>query len=145
MFWRKKKQTQSQLPNLPVAQPCNHKWEDFDWYIDFNINGKNLDYTIYEPYVCIHCKQRKDIILEGPRSSTFDSNKAAWDKLEKLKLRYPEIKDRAIVEDEIHDAQLVDREYIKIAKWLQGTHVPPDKIVLKIEKTSDTSTNICDN
>lgn len=141
MFGRKKKSTQSQLPNQPVVLPCNHKWEDFDWYINFSVNGKTLEYAIFEPYVCIHCKERKDVILEGTTSITASSNEAAWSELEKIKSRYPKIKDRAIVEDEINDAQLVDREYIRIAKWLQGTHVPPDKIVLKIERENDTSTN----
>lgn len=103
----------------PVKPPCNHKWKDFDWYLTYDIIGRSLKYQIYEPYVCIHCKKRKDISLESGTATT-SSYKDALETLNIIKERYPKIKDRAIVEDEINDAQLVDREYLKYASMVMG-------------------------
>lgn len=131
---RKSKRHNTSIPEPVSPLPCEHKWKDFDWYLIYNIDGRLLDYTIYEPYVCIHCKERKDIALEH-KNIYFDSNKAAYIYIETLNEQYPNIKSRAIVEDEINDAQLVDREYLKIAEWLHGstTSPPSNNTQLKLE------------
>lgn len=119
MFFKKKKQN---LP--PTKPPCNHKWKDFDWYQEttFNIKreGDERGYSeveIYEPYVCIHCKERKNRLLDTfitPFGSAQACDKWAEDYINKS---YPnKIKARAYVEDAIADFQLVDRDYLRAAE-----------------------------
>lgn len=111
-------------PVLPPPKKCDHKWADIRvgddecWYIDYNANDCSLEYTIYEPYVCIHCKKRKDVILEGPRCISFSGNEGVWEELNSIRKKYPQIKDRAVVEDAINDLQLVDRSYIDAARYV---------------------------
>ena len=52
------------------------------------------------------------------------SNQEAWELLDDVRKKYPKIKDRAFVEDEINDMQLVDREYIKYASMVLGSRLP---------------------
>lgn len=116
MFWKRNKPTDNAEP---VKHKCDHKWKDFDWYMDFTIEGKALKYKICEPYVCIHCKLRKDIVLEQ-YTIWASSNASAWEQVEELRQKYPKIKGRAIIEDEINDTQLIDREYLKYATMFMG-------------------------
>jgi len=113
---------------ISIVKACEHKWKDFDWYLPTNIEKISqykyvLRYSMVEPYVCIHCHERKNITLESS-SITFAGQDAYRDLnkfIESLTQRYPKIKDRAVVEDAVNDEQLVDREYIRIAEWLRGT------------------------
>ena len=112
-----------QKPNLwikPMKHPsaCQHKWKDFKWYIDAKWNSDCFrgKIRIIEPYVCIFCKERKEIVLleEGFKSSvSFDK------RVKELKIKYDEyLENRVIIEDQINDFQLVDREYLEIARKL---------------------------
>lgn len=59
----KNKNKNENLPSTPP--PCKHKWKDFPWYIDSALfDNTKLHIRIIEPYVCIYCKKRKDIILK---------------------------------------------------------------------------------
>lgn len=114
-FWNKKKKT---LP--PSPSPCRHKWMDFPWYYEakYMRDTKFFHAKIIEPYVCIHCKERKNIILK--EISSYISLKDANDVIESWQKTYKDkIQDKAIVEDMINDMQLVDREYLAIAHSLQ--------------------------
>lgn len=119
----RRKQKENTPPQIPPPKECNHKWKDFDWYIDFKIYQHTLNYTIYEPYVCIHCKERKDVALERENVKGFNSNKEALEYVGSIINKYPKIKDRAIIEDEIHDTQLIDREYLKYAAIVMGVKI----------------------
>lgn len=114
-FWNKKKKT------APVAPtPCRHKWMDFPWYYEakYMKDTKFFRAKIIEPYVCIHCKERKNIVLK--EISSYISLKDANDVIESWQKTYKDkIQDKAIVEDMINDMQLVDREYLAIAHSLQ--------------------------
>ena len=113
-FWDKKKKT------LPPP-PCRHKWMDFPWYYEAKYikDTKFFNAKIIEPYVCIHCKERKNIVLK--EISTYISIKNATDVIESWKQTYKDkMQDKAIVEDMINDMQLVDREYLAIAHSLQN-------------------------
>ena len=111
-------------PQPPIRE-CDHKWTDIKidgdecWYIDFTIDGRNIDYSIYEPYVCIHCKKRKDVCIESEVYHE-DSNKSAWKRYRDIRELYPQIKERAVVEDAVNDLQLVDRDYLRIAANVMG-------------------------
>lgn len=114
LFRKKKSETTVQF----VPPECRHKYRDFDWYIDERwmydeYRRKIYDVRVIEPYVCIHCKKRIDKVL-------FRDNyllKAEHDALiERLRSEHSQIKPQEVVEDQIADMQLVDREYLEIAQ-----------------------------
>ena len=96
---------------------CNHKWKDFSWYITVEDKVTRSCVRVYEPYVCIHCKERRDeVIFE--RWYTWDNERDA--SIKALQKKYSQIKPIIEVNDEIADFQLVDREYLAIAGVLQN-------------------------
>ncbi len=112
-------------PESPPKKVCDHKWTDIQdengdcWYMEYDVNDRTFSYAIYQPYVCIHCKARKDILLEN-RVITCKRNSEAFEKLDEVKKQYPQIRPRAIVEDKINDFQLVDRDYLHYASLVIG-------------------------
>ena len=117
----------------PTEQPkCVHKWRDFDWYLEFDSSKKNrFKYTIIEPYVCIHCGARKNVTLESG-TMCLDDGDTTSSVLEDFNDQYPRIKPKAIVEDEINDSILVDREYLRIADYLSGRGRLDSTVQLKL-------------
>lgn len=108
---------------LPAAKPiidteiiCNHKWKDFKWYYDatYYRDTKRFECTIYEPYVCIYCKQRKDVKLEelSKIDITFEDAQKEIDYIKEKYYDYLGLK--AVIEDEINDFVMVDRDFLKI-------------------------------
>lgn len=103
LFNRKKKE-------LVVEKPKHkHIWKDMPWYMEVRYSStyQTAGYDIIEPYVCITCGERKDITLESH----------SWDHItiqEREKI-FSEVRDRykkylqpeAVVEDMIHNIQLV--------------------------------------
>ena len=112
MFFNRKKNKNKNPPSPP---PCNHKWKDFPWYINSTLfdNSKFL-IEIIEPYVCIYCKKRKNIVLE--KITRLNITRSRADELIcELEEKYKDhIKDEAIVNDMINDMILVDREYLRL-------------------------------
>ena len=104
--------------NEPMV--CNHKWKDFPWYVVLD-KGYEIDrYTIrvYEPYVCVKCKKRRDEYLYGWE---FDSERKFKQKVEEIKTAHADkIMDRLLLEDMIKDEQLIDREYLKVVEALEN-------------------------
>lgn len=95
---------------------CNHKWKDFPWYItiyDGYVNGYyRFTCKVTEPYVCVKCKEVREIDLVVNR---YTSSKERQEYVEKLLEQYPnKIKPAVEVKDMIADEVLVDREYLKI-------------------------------
>jgi len=100
---------------------CNHKWKDFSWYITIEKEGSFFKETyivrVYEPYVCIHCKERRDeVIFERIFKYDTDMRNCVKD----LQERYSQIKPIIEVNDEIADFQFVDRHYLAIAGVLSN-------------------------
>lgn len=96
---------------------CNHKWKDFSWYITVEDKITKSCVRVYEPYVCIHCKERKDeVIFERIFQYNFDVENY----VKNLQKKYPQIKPIIEVNDEIADFQFVDRQYLAIAGVLQN-------------------------
>lgn len=109
----------SKVKEVPKPAPCRHKWKDFPWYYEatYQTQCKMLHAKIVEPYVCIHCKERKDVILRD--YSTTCSYEQAEGIIDGWKETYKDrMIDRVFVEDMIADMQLVDREYLAIAESL---------------------------
>ena len=110
-FWNRKKKQPA-----PVEYKCNHKWRDFPWYVSamYYEDTRKFELKIVEPYVCVHCKERKDVVLHEVTRAGY-----SWDDalelLEDCDKKYGEYcEPRPIVEDMIHDMQLVDRQYLEI-------------------------------
>ena len=100
----------------PSPKHCNHKWKDFKWYIEatYYSSDNSFNIKIIEPYVCIYCKERKNIILREIKA-THCSKAEADNTYNNLLKRYEKnIEDRAIIEDKINDMTLVDREYLEL-------------------------------
>ena len=110
-------------PKLIDPPPCKHKWQDFPWiftYVYDTRPGGGLYITITEPYVCIYCKKRKNVVLLEETYHGIGKKEMLQiirDKQEEYK---DHIKPEAIVEDMINDFQLVDREWLKIAYALRN-------------------------
>lgn len=108
MNWFKKKEP----PSPPV---CDHKWQDFPWYVNgvYDERKHTQETVVIEPYVCVHCGERKDVVLyHNTRSATsFDEASKIYNKI--CDEYAGHIENRAIVEDMISDMQLVDRDYLK--------------------------------
>ena len=126
MWLFNKRKENSKTAIKPVERVCDHKYKDFDWYSEgrYDVDSKTFTATIYEPYVCIHCGDRKDVILDETCRYPV-SVKEAEAIYEEFKNIYKDrLKEKAYVEDEIHDMTLVDRSYIDIYMSL---HNPSNK------------------
>lgn len=125
-MWPFKKKEETKPVQAPSKKPCEHKYKDFDWYAraEYDIDTHEFVARIYEPYVCIHCGHRKDIVLDEISSPIY-TIKEARERYAQFQEPYlDKLKDRAYVEDKIHDMILVDRSYIDIYMAL---HNPVDK------------------
>lgn len=116
----KRKEKVKEIPAVPEYH-CSHRWKDFDWYIEgtWQSDSNFMSMRIIEPYVCIHCKERKNVTLQEATRIGIRSLSEALDEAGKWTELFGErIKEQAIVEDEIHDFQLVDRAALEIARRL---------------------------
>lgn len=115
---------------ITTKTECEHKFQDFPWYIESNIitgnyqNQNRLTYRIIEPYVCIYCGKRQDVVLEQREISGYSksSMQAILDKVQET--YYERIKPKPIVEDMINDLKMVDVEHLKWYHYLAGTKDP---------------------
>lgn len=120
-LFKRKKKGEEQPVEIYKPKTCQHKWRDFPWFIEYGrrVNGYSYKYfvTVYEPYVCIYCKERKNVPLENFESSNYTSIETEKRRFENEYKDY--IKPRAVVEDMINDMQLVDRQWLKIVDKLK--------------------------
>lgn len=119
---KKKKVNPEYIPPAAPKRECNHKYKDFAWYASGTYDVATKTYTgqIYEPYVCIYCGHRKDILLEDTccHPLSYEEAKKTHDQFQEPYEK--QLKARAFVEDEINDMILVDREYLNIYMMLHG-------------------------
>lgn len=109
-FFRKK--------NKPSV--CNHKWKDFPWYPVYGQDRSTWKYyfRIYEPYVCIKCKERQDKLLLSVTTDSLEERDRA---LREYKQKYKDkMLDLVEVEDMVQDEILVDREYLKLLEQFEN-------------------------
>ena len=115
-------------PKLIEPPPCKHKYQDFPLYVTSEYDGNRVTITVHEPYICIYCKDRKDISLERTILRGVSRNKADMELDAKIKELGDRCKPLWEVEDMIHDFQLVDREWLELAKFVrtgQKSHEKP--------------------
>ena len=111
-FNRKSKKIEEAKPKV-----CRHQWKDFPWYYKatYFTAQQTLKAKIIEPYVCIHCKERKDVILK--EINTQISYEDAKKQIDTWRNDYKDyMMDETIINDMIADMQLVDREYLALAE-----------------------------
>lgn len=116
------------------AVVCLHKYKDFPWYIEvsrYENDSGNYRYKVdvVEPYVCVHCGRRQDIVLF--RSSGIYSKSEADNIAEKFREKYAgHIQDRAIVEDMVNDTILVDQQYLRFHDMVKNGKIELPKLEL---------------
>ena len=119
MFWKKKKQEQAQAHDEIIQEllkpPCQraggqHKWRDFPAYINYD----SYSVSVCEPYVCIYCGERKNVALERVTWNGGVKRGELQREIERMQTEYKDlVRPKAIVEDMVNDAILVDRETLK--------------------------------
>ena len=125
-WFNRKSKVEEVKPQKPV---CNHKYKDFPWYYEarYNTSTRELTFKVWEPFVCIHCKERINRLLYE-RNSHYKTYEEADNYVTQFREKYADrMEEEVIVEDMIADMQLVDREYLLIAETL--LKVPADKLL----------------
>ena len=110
-FWKKKKPVE-EPKSIPLE--CHHKYRDFPWYIEsvYNQTYKEYKVEIIEPYVCVFCGKRNNVTLCS--IERYGTRKEAAEVIEAMQQTYGDnIRPRAFIENDIHDMQLVDRDYLR--------------------------------
>lgn len=125
-WFNRKSKVEEVKPQKPV---CNHKYKDFPWFYEarYNTSTRELDFKVWEPFVCIHCKERINKLLYE-RNSHYKTYEEADDYVTQFREKYADrMEEEVVVEDMIADMQLVDRDYLLIAETL--LKVPADKLL----------------
>jgi len=125
-WFNRKPKVEEVKPQKPV---CNHKYKDFPWFYEarYNTSTRNLVFKVWEPFVCIHCKERINKLLYE-RNSHYKTYEEADDYVTQFREKYADrMEEEVVVEDMIADMQLVDRDYLLIAETL--LKVPADKLL----------------
>ena len=125
-WFNRKSKVEEVKPQKPV---CNHKYKDFPWFYEarYNTSTRELTFKVWEPFVCIHCKERINRLLYE-RNSHYKSYEEADDYVTQFREKYADrMEEEVVVEDMIADMQLVDRDYLLIAETL--LKVPADKLL----------------
>ena len=128
-FNRSKKETLKEyIPSPSQPKKCEHKFQDFPWYLEGEEGGHGgwdtwYHLTIKEPYVCIYCGERQDKVLW--KITRYGDHKEALESLDEINEKFKDqIKHRAEIEDMINDMKLVDPQYLQYYHMLQGTKDP---------------------
>ena len=125
-WFNRKSKVEEVKPQKPV---CNHKYKDFPWFYEarYNTSTRELVFKVWEPFVCIHCKERINRLLYE-RNSYYKTYEEADDYVTQFREKYADrMEEEVVVEDMIADMQLVDRDYLLIAETL--LKVPADKLL----------------
>lgn len=121
LFRRKPKDKPELILEPP---PCPHTFKDFPWYMTSSWNEKGkfeLVLKLMEPYVCVHCGERKDIQLVTTTINNIKLNQVKDAEKEFLQeFGNGEVRPISVVEDMIHDAIFVDREKLSIVNKIRG-------------------------
>jgi len=122
---------------------CKHKYKDFPWFISLERDERSIleryRLKVVEPYVCLLCKKRTDVVLSCVANVDMDNMN---DKIKELKDRYKgKIEERAIVEDMVSDCQLVDKSFLESYEYSQKVTEDIMKSLHEDKSTSDGSNN----
>lgn len=136
-WFRKKKQVEPALPPvITKIDPCEafgHVWQDFSPYMAHCWNEYGIStIKIIEPYVCLRCHKRKDVELQSVGRYNID-NKSFRNLIGDVYDLYKDIiKPKAIVEDMINDAILVDKDKLNAYKRAHGMATETEKFELRV-------------
>ena len=120
------------IPEVAPKPSCVHKWRDCDyWYMEYAADVSTFRYKIFEPYVCIYCKERNDKQLQNGEEP-ITSERSANDIIQEFFEKFPALCHRAIVEDAVNDMIMVDREHLQMVDVLHGNAPIDDKITLRL-------------
>ena len=122
---------------------CKHKYKDFPWFIALERDERSIleryRLKVVEPYVCLLCKKRTDVVLSCVVNVDMDNMN---DKIKELKDRYKgKIEERAIVEDMVSDCQLVDKSFLESYEYSQKVTADIMKSMHEDKHTSGSSNN----
>ena len=123
LFNRKKKNAFDTLANVPHE----HVWKDFPWYMVTDYSGVNqtAEYSVIEPYVCLTCGERKNVILDHTAWSHIKSDDREEEFAAVRKELGDKLKPRAVVEDMINDTVLVKNpNYVAMLEKIHGLPHP---------------------
>lgn len=121
-MFKKFKKEQQEEP-IEVKTPCElfgHNWRDFPAYIVYDYTNGDYQIEIKEPYVCTICHTRNDVVLyEQSGSSNYKDFTKIFGNIKKENEEI--LKPKAIVNDMVNDAIMVDR--LKLECW-DKLHIP---------------------
>lgn len=110
-FFGKNKRPIESDPILPPEKKCNHKFQDFPWFLTWDLQYNKYIIKVIEPYVCIFCGERQNKVLSSYTGTNYKEGEKL---LNELHNRFDNhIKYQEEVEDMINDMILVDPEYLK--------------------------------
>lgn len=111
MWFKKKIEAKVELKTFT----CDHNWKDFGITTEtiHSVDGTFL-LKVYKHYACIWCKEYKRVLLV----TDWCKNKEELDKKEKEVEALHHVEYDSIVMERIYDFQLLDKEYLEVARRL---------------------------
>ena len=124
MNWFRKKNKKPELSIEDILPPHEHTWKDMPWYMEEEYSGEErwALYRIIEPYICITCGERKNVVLDKTRWDNITSvdREKFYKEVRHTYRKY--LKPKAVVEDMINNILLVkDPEYLDTVEAFRGT------------------------
>lgn len=119
--WNKKKDKQEEI-TIPEI-PHEHTWKDMPWYMTekYSEKQKTAEYEIVEPFICITCGSRQNVVLESQYYAGLEreDRKRIFNEVKKTYKQY--LKPRAVVEDMINNILLVkDAHHLAMLEKMRG-------------------------
>lgn len=115
----------SLAPTPEKPRECNHKWQDFPWYIEgqYYVDKHFYEFDIIEPYVCLLCHKRENKVLAhvARQGNSDDADKMV---AQLVKQYDGKVKHKAEVEDMIQDTIMIDPGFLKYFYLMRGGHNP---------------------
>lgn len=117
MFFKKKEvkaKIEAAIEIKPIVFKCEHKWKDFGIFRTYTVSGEDevITLCIKKLYGCIWCKEERIEDLYSARNTSADEiNK----NLEEIK-KGLNVEHQAVVRNRLKDFQLVDKDYLEIAR-----------------------------
>lgn len=111
MFFKKKIQASVEIKTIV----CNHKWKDFGiTSLTTHLSNGEYRLTVYKHYACIWCKEYKEVLLNTDWCKTKEILETKIVLVKEIhKIEY-----KSAIMERIADFQLIDKEYLEIARQL---------------------------
>lgn len=122
--FRKKKEEKIEEELLFSKPKHLHVFKDMPWYMEEEYSGEGrwALYRIIEPYICIYCGERKNVVLDKTRwdNITPADREKFYEEVRHTYKKY--LKPKAVVEDMINNILLVrDPKYLDTVEAFRGT------------------------